>query len=155
MADPRNANAHRHVAVCVALVIALIGCSPSFNLTNPLSQSHEWIGHGLPNLMRVSDRLYRGGQPSCDGLKKLKELGIKTVVNLRSSRGAQDHEDEECRKLGMRYEHLRMPAFDSVPEPVVKRFFELVDNPETSPVFIHCMTGTDRVAALKGYRHAP
>jgi tyrosine-protein phosphatase SIW14 len=148
MTDRRSANTRRHVAACLALVIALMGCSPSFNLTNPFSQSHEWVGHGLPNLMRVSDRLYRGGQPSCDGLRKLKEMGVKTVVNLRSSRGAKDREDEECRKLGMRYEHLRMPAFDSVPEPVLKRFFELVDSPETSPVFIHCMTGTDRVAVL-------
>ena len=132
----------------LAAVFALVGCSPSFNLTNPFSESHEWVGHGLPNLVKISDRLYRGGQPSGEGLKRLKEMGVKTVVNLRSSRGVKDHEGEECRKLGMRYEHLRMPAFDNVPEPVVKRFFELVENPDTSPVFIHCMTGTDRVAVL-------
>jgi protein tyrosine/serine phosphatase len=118
------------------------------NLTNPFSESHEWFGQGLPNLIRVSDRLYRGGQPSREGLQRLKEMGIKTVVNLRSSRGVKDSEEEECRKLGLRYEQLRMPAFGKVPEPVVSRFFELVDNLETSPIFVHCLTGTDRVAVL-------
>ena len=135
-------------ASTLAAVFALVGCAPSFNLTNPFSESHEWVGHGLPNLMQVGGRLYRGGQPSREGLKRLKEMGVKTVVNLRSSRGVKDREGEECRKIGLRYEQLRMPAFDNVPEPVVKRFFELIENPDTSPVFIHCLTGTDRVAVL-------
>ena len=135
-------------ATVLVLALGFAGCAPSFNLTNPFSESHEWVGHGLPNLMQVGDRLYRGGQPSREGLKRLKERGVKTVVNLRSSRGVKDREGEECQKLGMRYEQLRMPAFDNVPDSVIKRFFELVENPDTSPVFIHCMTGTDRVAVL-------
>lgn len=134
---------------CICLLTSLVtGCAPSLNLTNPFSESHEWFGNGLPNLIRVSDRLYRGGQPSRQGLRRLKEMGIKTVVNLRSSGGMKDREEEECHKLGLHYEHLRMPAFGHVPEAVVKRFFELVENPDTSPVFIHCLTGTDRVNVL-------
>lgn len=119
--------------VPVLLICALGGCAPSLHLTNPFSESHEWVGNGLPNLMRVSDRLYRGGQPSREGLKRLKELGVKTVVNLRSSRAVKSREVEECREIGLRYEQLRMPAFRKVPEAVVERFFELVENPDTSP----------------------
>ncbi len=132
------------------LAFALLAgsCAPSLHLTNPFSESHEWFGDGLPNLKRVDDRLYRGGQPSREGLKRLKEMGVKTVVNLRSSQGVKDRESEECRKLGLHYEQLRMPAFSDVPEAVVKRFFELVENPDLSPVFIHCLTGTDRVNVL-------
>ena len=36
----------------------------------------------LANFHKVSDKLYRGGQPAEGGIKKLAELGIKTIVNL-------------------------------------------------------------------------
>jgi protein tyrosine/serine phosphatase len=132
----------------LAMLLALMGCAPSRHSANPLSDSQEGSGQGLPNLIRVSDRLYRGGQPSSDGLKRLKEMGVKTVVCLRSSRGVRNRETEECRKLGLRYEQLTMPAFGKVPGPVVQRFFELVESAATAPVFIHCLTGTDRVGVL-------
>ena len=138
----------RGLVQCCVLALAAGGCAPSLNLTNPVSESHEWFGQGLPNLIRVSDCLYRGGQPSREGLKRLKKMGIKTVVNLRSSRGVKDREAEECRDLGMHYEQLRMPAFDDVPAGVVKRFFELVEDRERTPIFVHCLTGTDRVSVL-------
>ena len=38
---------------------------------------------GLPNLHKVSDDLYRGAQPTAEGMRQLKKIGIKTVVNLR------------------------------------------------------------------------
>ena len=40
---------------------------------------------GLPNLHKVSDDLYRGAQPTAEGIKQLQALGIKTIINLRSS----------------------------------------------------------------------
>ena len=40
---------------------------------------------GVPNLHRVSENLYRGAQPGAEGMKQLEKLGVKTVVNLRST----------------------------------------------------------------------
>ena len=39
---------------------------------------------GLENFARVNDHLYRGAQPTAEGYRKLKELGVKTVINFRS-----------------------------------------------------------------------
>ena len=39
---------------------------------------------GCKNLYRVSETLYRGAQPTAEGFKKLKKLGIKTVLNLET-----------------------------------------------------------------------
>ena len=37
----------------------------------------------LPNFHQINPQLYRGGQPQDGGLRRLKELGVKTIVNLR------------------------------------------------------------------------
>ena len=38
---------------------------------------------GLANVAVVAPGIYRGSAPSARGLDSLKEMGIKTVVNLR------------------------------------------------------------------------
>ena len=39
---------------------------------------------GLPNLHRVSGKLYRSAQPTAEGMRAAERLGIRTVVSLRS-----------------------------------------------------------------------
>ena len=41
----------------------------------------------LPNLYKVNTGLYRGGQPTEAGIKQIKALGIKTVIDLRDDDG--------------------------------------------------------------------
>src|SRR5437588_10703335 len=38
---------------------------------------------GLPNFAKVSDGLYRGAQPTREGFVALKQMGVKTVIDLR------------------------------------------------------------------------
>jgi len=45
---------------------------------------------GLPNLHKVDDGLYRGAQPTAEGIKELEKLGVKTIVCLRAT-----HSDKE------------------------------------------------------------
>jgi hypothetical protein len=53
---------------------------------------------GLSNVGRVSSGIYRGAQPEREGYATLKNMGIRTVVNLRS----QHSEREEVKAAGMR-----------------------------------------------------
>ncbi|MHC4789024.1 MAG: protein-tyrosine phosphatase family protein, partial [Planctomycetota bacterium] len=62
---------------------------------------------GLPNLHKVSDTLYRGAQPSAEGFRRLHEMGIETVVNLRSFHSDRD----EMGHLALGYEHITMKAW--------------------------------------------
>src|SRR2546421_4075115 len=41
------------------------------------------VQEGILNYGKVSDSLYRGAQPDSAGLKSLKRLGVKMIVNLR------------------------------------------------------------------------
>jgi len=53
-----------------------------------LLTEREWAQRlevpGVANLHKISEELYRGAQPSGEGVQQLKRLGIKTVINLRS-----------------------------------------------------------------------
>jgi protein tyrosine phosphatase (PTP) superfamily phosphohydrolase (DUF442 family) len=98
---------------------------------------------GLPNLHKVSDNLYRCAQPTAEGVKNLKSLGVKTVVNLRSF-----HSDEDLLKgVGLNYEHIAMKAWHPEEEDVV-RFLRIVADPKRGPVLVHCQQGADRTGTM-------
>ena len=98
---------------------------------------------GVPNLHKVSDTLYRSAQPSAEGMKNLKAIGIETVVNLRSFHSDRD----EIGDTGLTYEHIHMKAWHGEEEDAV-RFLQIVTNPKRSPVLVHCQHGADRTGTM-------
>ena len=98
---------------------------------------------GLPNMYRVTKDLYRGAQPTAEGIKKLKEMGIKTVVNLRAFHSDSD----EIGNTGMGYEHIDMEAWHPKQEELI-RFLKIATDPEKTPVFVHCRHGSDRTGTM-------
>lgn len=98
---------------------------------------------GVENLHKVSDFLYRGAQPTKEGMQQLKELGIKTIVNLRSF-----HSDRaEIGDTGLSYEHIYMKTWHAEDKEVV-RFLNIVTDPNHTPVFVHCQRGADRTGTM-------
>jgi uncharacterized membrane protein YkvA (DUF1232 family)/protein tyrosine phosphatase (PTP) superfamily phosphohydrolase (DUF442 family) len=98
---------------------------------------------GLRNLHRVSDTLYRGAQPTAEGMRELKRMGIRTVINLRSFHSDRD----ELGQTGLAYEHLYMKAWHPEDEEVI-RFLQIVTDPQRTPVFVHCQHGADRTGTM-------
>ncbi|MBL7187161.1 MAG: dual specificity protein phosphatase family protein [Phycisphaerae bacterium] len=98
---------------------------------------------GLPNLHRVSENLYRGAQPTAEGMKQLEKLGVKTVVNLRSSRSDRD----EIEGTALTYEHIGMTTWSPDPESIT-RFLKIVTDGSRTPVFVHCRHGADRTGTM-------
>jgi protein tyrosine phosphatase (PTP) superfamily phosphohydrolase (DUF442 family) len=103
---------------------------------------------GLPNLHRVSATLYRGAQPTAEGFRELRQLGVKTVVNLRAF-----HSDRHrLRGLDLGYEHIDFKSWHAEKEDLV-RFLKITTDPERQPVFVHCQHGADRTGtAVAVYR---
>jgi tyrosine-protein phosphatase SIW14 len=100
---------------------------------------------GLPNFGFISPDVWRGGEPTRDGLKTLAAMGVKTVIDLRES-------DESANvPLGVYYVRLPISAWhaDSVDVPEVLR--TIAASPK--PVFIHCREGRDRTGlAIAAFR---
>jgi len=94
---------------------------------------------GVPNLYRLSPRLYSGGQPEVEGgLASLKRLGIGTIISVD---GALP-QVEEARRLGIRYVHLPV-GYDGLPREQVVDLIRAVRT-LPGPVFVHCHHGKHR-----------
>ena len=139
----------RRVSRFLLLAVLVVGLLlPTVSRTaEPTSRPRAWATKidrpGLPNLYKINDGLYRGAQPTAEGLKELEKLGVKTVVNLRS-----EHSDKEI--LGgvpLVLVEIPMSAWDMREEYVV-RFLKIVLDKDRQPVFVHCQHGADRTGTL-------
>lgn len=98
---------------------------------------------GLPNLHRVTADLYRGAQPTAEGVRELKKMGVKTIVSLRWLHSDRDLIGD----TGLAYEHIYMKAWHAENEDVV-RFLKIVTDKSRTPVFVHCQHGADRTGTM-------
>ena len=98
---------------------------------------------GVPNLHKVSEHLYRGAQPSAEGMRQLEKLGIKTVINLRFILSDRDR----IEGTGLDYEHINMTTLYMTDTNVV-RFLKIVTDRNRTPVFVHCRQGIDRTGTM-------
>ncbi len=103
---------------------------------------------GLPNLGRVTEGLYRGGQPDSQGYRRLQEMGIDIVVNLNTSRKNVAREKAEVESRGMQQVSLpwsprALPADDQVAE-----FLRLLRENPDKKIFVHCQRGADRTGVM-------
>jgi protein tyrosine/serine phosphatase len=119
-------------AGCAAILLAA-GCSISHS-DRPVDPET-----GVLNFARVSDGLYRGGQPSAESFAKLKAMGVRTVVALRTF----DVDQRLLEGLGLKYLHISFIAGHPETEDVLE-FLKTVEDPANQPVFVHCKWGTDR-----------
>ena len=98
---------------------------------------------GLPNFFQVSPTLYRGAQPTAEGMRHLRTMGIKTVLSLRAF-----HEDEDpLPDDELEHERIRFKTWHPENEDVV-RFLNIVTDPKRAPVFVHCQHGSDRTGTM-------
>lgn len=130
--------------LALAVLVALCGCSvypPAEHRPSTWAAPAE--AEGVPHLYKVSDVLYRGGQPTEAGMRALKNMGIKTVINLRLFHSDRD----EIGETDLRMERIRMKAWHPEREDAVK-FLRLVADPANAPVFVHCHYNADRTGAM-------
>jgi protein tyrosine phosphatase (PTP) superfamily phosphohydrolase (DUF442 family) len=127
--------------VCVSL--AGVAAGDDAAAVRPVEWAQPVSLEGVPNLHRVSDTLFRSAQPTAEGMKKLKRMGIKTVVNLRGFHSDED----EIGETGLGYEHIGMHTWHPKKEDAV-RFLRVVTDPDRVPVLVHCLHGADRTGAM-------
>ncbi len=94
----------------------------------PISWAQPMEVEGVPNLHRVSPDLYRIAQPTSEGMRNLKRMGIETIVNLRSFHSDRD----EIGKTDLQCERIHMKAWHPERDEAV-RFLRIVMDPKRTP----------------------
>jgi protein tyrosine/serine phosphatase len=127
------------------LLIILIIALPA--LAEELNCPFEWATPiqlpGVPNLHRIDDNLYRSAQPTKQGMKNLKKLGVRTIINLRAF-----HSDTaKVRGTGLLDEELSVKTWHIEDEDVI-RVLRIIRKKENGPFLIHCKYGADRTGVM-------
>jgi protein tyrosine/serine phosphatase len=142
----------RRSIVLAAVLIANAVASPSWAGDDKLT------GVPIERFHKVDEGLYRGAQPTEAGFRRLKELGVRTVVNLRMEADAKrTNEKQIVEALGMRYIQLSVEDGNfftrsrTIPDEVIREFFTVMNGRETGPIFVHCHRGADRTGAVVAF----
>ena len=101
----------------------------------------------IKNFFRVEKEFCTGGQPSLEYLAKMKQQGVKAVINLRRANEYDaDAEAAKAKALGLRYFHI--PVDGAAPkDEQADEFLKVTADSANRPMFIHC-AAANRVGAF-------
>lgn len=99
-------------------------------------------GVSIRNFGQMDDRFYRGAQPQPDDYRVLRDLGIKTIIDLRND--PTDYEKSAVEGLGMKYVNIPMSGWRRPKDEQLRRFLEIANDAETGKFFVHCKAGIHR-----------
>lgn len=130
--------------------IALVGFMPLGFSTAAFSQvsNLDSVSQIIENFGSPGKGIYRGAQPSEDGFKALKEMGIKTVINFRNENKKVQKEKQLVESLGMQYISIPWDGRREPKKEDVNQFIELVKKSDSQPVFFHCRRGAERTGVM-------
>jgi protein tyrosine/serine phosphatase len=112
--------------------------------------------HGVSDVGKLNDFLYRGSQPNDEGLRELKQLGITMIVDLRGERkGLAKSERKKAKALGMRVVNIPASGWSTPKDKDLVRFLSLTQHHPREKIFVHCWLGGDRTGVyFAAYRIA-
>lgn len=103
---------------------------------------------GIGNYKRLSAGLAAAGAPSAEAALRLKDLGFKTVIDLRTEAEGTAEEKAAVEKQGLRYVSVPMTAA-SFSLADARAVAAVLDDPDAGPVLLHCAS-SNRVGAVYG-----
>jgi protein tyrosine phosphatase (PTP) superfamily phosphohydrolase (DUF442 family) len=111
---------------------------------------------GVPNAGKINDVLFRGAQPNEAALAQLKNLGITTIVDLRSEDQQQvQRERKQAESQGIHFVYIPVSGWSPPTNDQVAQFLSLFHNNPNEKVFVHCHFGRDRTGVfVAAYRVA-
>ena len=102
----------------------------------------------IDNFARGSETYFRGAQPEGSDYEDLARLGVKTLINLSGDSDLDDTEQSSVERHGMRYVRIPMSTRKAPTEKQLAEFFAMVDNPDSGPVYVHCVGGRHRTGVM-------
>ena len=108
---------------------------------------------GIKNFDQVDAHVYRGGQPTDEGLQYLAKLGVRTIVDLREPGDRAKAEERVVTGAGMKYVNVPMTGLTPPTDSETARILAILEDNTAGPVFVHCLRGADRTGAVIAAYH--
>ncbi|MFN6964154.1 MAG: fused DSP-PTPase phosphatase/NAD kinase-like protein [Pyrinomonadaceae bacterium] len=102
----------------------------------------QFEGIKIGNFGQMTDKYYRGAQPMPDDYASLAKLGINTIIDLRND--PTDYEKSAAEAVGIKYINLPMSGWRSPKDADIQTFLDIMNDPSTGKVFVHCKAGIHR-----------
>ena len=131
------------VRTLTLLVLVALGSGPALAEMPAAVDPSE-----IPNYRVIRPGLAFGGQPSPETLKRLGDMGFRTIVNIRSEQVGAPAQGEVVRAQGLDFVWVPVTSGTFSLEDV-KAVEAVLDDPAAAPVLLHCASG-NRVAAVWG-----
>ncbi|OSP56180.1 tyrosine-protein phosphatase [Pseudoruegeria sp. SK021] len=125
------------------------------DISTPKTRRHAWwhfqiLDHAFLrvwwwNLEEIAPGVWRSNQPSQARIKRYREMGIRTIINLRGKRKHSPYlfEEEACAKEGLILEDITLSARSLASRKDLLGLIEIMRNAE-KPMLLHCKSGADR-----------
>lgn len=113
-----------------------------------------FVDHGIFRLLfwnkrRVSDRMWRGAQPTSWQVRGLARQGLRTIVNLRGERDCATYlfEKQAAEENGIRLVNFTATSREPPSRAVLHNARKLFESIEY-PALMHCKSGADRAGIM-------
>lgn len=131
-----------HLGISLARIIIFAGCLAQLSPTADAPAIH------IRNFGQVNDHLYRGGEPSEEGMRDLGRLHIVLDIDLREASPATEAEGRIAGILGMQYVNVPFAPLSAPTPDQVRRVLALMDPDDAGRIFVHCRRGKDRTGTI-------
>ena len=118
--------------------------APATRAEKSLDEASGEVAATLPLFHRVDENYARGSLPVRGGIATLNRLGVKALVDLRSSYDHTDDVKDAAEVAGLDYYWVPMSVWNPPTDDEANRFVSLVTDTTKGPFFIFCADGLNR-----------